>query len=39
MKALVHPIIFIRLVRYHLFSGVTFSNAIKSAIHNIKRTV
>lgn len=39
MKALRHPIIFTRLVRYHWFSGVTFSNAVKSALHNLNRSV
>lgn len=39
MKALLHPIIFTRLVRYHLASGLTVSNSIASAINNIKRTV
>ena len=39
MKSLAHPIIFYRLVKYHLFSGLTVGNALSSAINNIKRTV
>ena len=38
MTAILHPIIFCRLVRYHLASGLTLSNSVASAAANIKRT-
>lgn len=39
MTVLLHPIIFCRLVRYHLLGGLTFQNAVASAAANIKRTI
>lgn len=37
--ALLHPVYFLRLVRYHLSSGLTFQNAIKSASNNLNRSI
>jgi hypothetical protein len=39
MKALLHPIVAYRLTRYHLASGLTFSNAVKSALSNLNRSI
>jgi hypothetical protein len=39
MKTILHPVHFYRLVKYHLFSGLTFSNALKSAHNNLNRSI